>query len=153
MVEFGRTRRPAIHDRVLALDRRAVQRAVPGVVETVPTIRSLMIHYDPLVIDRATLIEAVRGMTGPAVPTIKPARQLDHPLLLRSGIRRGHRPDRRDQLGMTPERVVALHAGATYRVYMYGFAAGLLLPRRLPQELAVSRRASPSARRIRPARS
>src|SRR5579885_2511495 len=62
VVEFGRAVDPAIHDRVLALDRALAARALPGVRETVPTFRSLMIHYDPLVLDRAVLIEQVRGL-------------------------------------------------------------------------------------------
>jgi allophanate hydrolase subunit 1 len=61
VVEFGRTIEPAVHNRVLALDAALTTRKLAGVVELVPTIRSLMIHYDPLVIDRAALIEAVRG--------------------------------------------------------------------------------------------
>src|SRR6186713_2814733 len=52
VVEFGNAVEPAIHNRVLALDAALTERAPPGVVELVPTIRSLMIHYDPLIVDR-----------------------------------------------------------------------------------------------------
>ena len=60
VVEFGDVVDPAINDRVLALD--AVLRADPpaGTAEFVPTYRSLMIHYDPLLIDRDTLVAMVR---------------------------------------------------------------------------------------------
>jgi KipI family sensor histidine kinase inhibitor len=44
---------------------------------------------------------------------------------------------------LTPERVVALHSGATYRVYMYGFAPGFCYLGGVPKELVVSRRATP----------
>src|SRR4029077_4085819 len=56
VVQFGETVDPAVNDRVLALD--AALRADPpaGVRELVPTYRSLMIHYDPLRLDRGTLI-------------------------------------------------------------------------------------------------
>ena len=59
VVEFGATVDPAINDRVLALV--AALRADPpaGTREFVPTYRSLMIHYDPLQIDRQTLISHV----------------------------------------------------------------------------------------------
>src|SRR4029077_19445623 len=64
VVEFGEVADPAINDRVLALD--AVLRADPpaGTREFVPTYRSLMIHYDPLQIDRETLGAPGRLMTG-----------------------------------------------------------------------------------------
>jgi inhibitor of KinA len=39
--------------------------------------------------------------------------------------------------------VARLHAGATYRVYMYGFAPGFAYLGGLPRELAVPRRAKP----------
>jgi allophanate hydrolase subunit 1 len=60
VVEFGETVDPAINDRVLALD--AALRADPpaGTREFVPTYRSLMIHYDPLQIDRGALVVTVR---------------------------------------------------------------------------------------------
>ena len=138
VVEFGRTIEPAIHNRVLALDAALGKRALPGVVELVPTIRSLMIHYDPLVVDRAALIEAVRGIdTGAA--EIKPARRWTVPCC--------YDPQFGEdiaaiagQLGLTPERVVALHSGATFQAYMYGFLPGFCYLGGLPKELNVPRR-------------
>ncbi len=47
------------------------------------------------------------------------------------------------RIGRTPGEVVALHAAATYRVYMYGFAPGFAYCGGLPEALAVPRRASP----------
>jgi inhibitor of KinA len=49
VVEFGTTVDPLINDRVVALDRALAARGLPGLRETVPTYRSLMIHYDRLV--------------------------------------------------------------------------------------------------------
>jgi KipI family sensor histidine kinase inhibitor len=131
VVEFGRAIEPAIHDRVLALDAALSQRALPGVVELVPTIRSLMIHYDPLVTDRATLIAAVRGVETTATET-KPARRWTIPCC--------YDPQFGEdiatiavQIHMTPERVVALHAGATFQAYMYGFLPGFCYLGGLPK--------------------
>jgi KipI family sensor histidine kinase inhibitor len=42
--------------------------------------------------------------------------------------------------GLTPERVVSLHAGARYRIVMYGFLPGFAYLGGLPKELTVSRR-------------
>jgi inhibitor of KinA len=138
VVEFGRTIEPAIHNRVLALDAALTKCALPGVTELVPTIRSLMIHYDPLIIDRAALIAAVRGIETEAAET-KPARRWTIPCC--------YDPQFGEDIvqiaemaGLTPERVVALHAGATYRAYMYGFLPGFCYLGGLPKELTVSRR-------------
>jgi inhibitor of KinA len=138
VVEFGRSIEPAIHNRVLALDAALTKRALPGVVELVPTIRSLMIHYDPLVLDRAALVEAVRG-AGTGSSETRPARRWTIPCCYDPEFGEDI-ASIADQLGMTPERVVALHSGATYRAYMYGFLPGFCYLGGLPTELTVSRR-------------
>ena len=45
--------------------------------------------------------------------------------------------------GLTPEKVVALHSGAIYRLYMYGFAPGFAYLGGLPKALDISRRTEP----------
>jgi allophanate hydrolase subunit 1 len=47
-VEFSRNIDDAANQRVLALDRTLAQETDGGVTETVPTYRSLLVHYDPL---------------------------------------------------------------------------------------------------------
>jgi inhibitor of KinA len=142
VVEFGAGVDPAVNDRVLALDAALSERMLAGVRESVPTYRSLMIHYDPLVLGRAALIDAIRSIeTGP----LKPRAPVD-----RWTIPCCYDPSIAEDLnevaattGLTPERVVALHSGATYRVYMYGFAPGFCYLGGVPKELVVSRRATP----------
>jgi inhibitor of KinA len=142
VVEFGTEVDPAVNDHVLALDAALSERALAGVRESVPTYRSLMIHYDPLVLQRAALIDAIRAIeTGP----LKPRAAID-----RWTIPCCYDPAMAEDLnevaamtGLTPERVVALHTGATYRVYMYGFAPGFCYLGGVPKELVVSRRATP----------
>lgn len=142
VVEFGAGVDPAVNDRVLALDAALSERTLAGVRESVPTYRSLMIHYDPLVLGRATLIDAIHTIeTGP----LKPRTSVD-----RWTIPCCYDPSIAEDLnevaattGLTPERVVALHSGATYRVYMYGFAPGFCYLGGVPKELVVSRRATP----------
>jgi KipI family sensor histidine kinase inhibitor len=142
VVEFGAGVDPAVNDRVLALDAALLERTLAGVRESVPTYRSLMIHYDPLVLGRAALIDAIRSIeTGP----LKPRAPLD-----RWTIPCCYDPSIAEDLnevaattGLTPERVVALHSGATYRVYMYGFAPGFCYLGGVPKELVVSRRTTP----------
>ncbi|MPZ38881.1 MAG: carboxyltransferase domain-containing protein [Rhizobiales bacterium] len=138
VVEFGRTVDPAAHNRVLSLDAAMAACELPGVVELVPTIRSLMIHYDPLVIDRTALVDAVRNIETAAADT-RPVRRWTIPCCYDPTFGEDI-TQVADQLGMTPERVVALHSGATYRAYMYGFLPGFCYLGGLPKELTVSRR-------------
>jgi inhibitor of KinA len=138
VVEFGRTIEPAVHNRVLALDAALSKRKLAGVVELVPTIRSLMIHYDPLVIDRAALVEAVRGI-GTTATEAKPSRRWAIPCCYDPQFGEDIATIAR-QLDMTPERVVALHSGAAFQAYMYGFLPGFCYLGGLPKALTVPRR-------------
>ena len=147
VVEFGRTIEPAIHNRVLALDAALGKRALPGVVgaRCRPSAR-LMIHYDPLPIDARRADRAPCAASRPVQPQ-QAAAALDlSPRCYDPPHRRGHRVDRRSSSGMTPEHVVALHSGATYRVYMYGFLPGFgLISAGCRKQLTIAR-----VRRLRP---
>jgi len=62
-VEFSRNIDDAANQRVLALDRVLTRDPVSGVTETVPTYRSLLVHYDPLQIDFDSLYKAATSRT------------------------------------------------------------------------------------------
>ena len=141
VVEFGQTIDAAIHDRVLALDATIGAARFDGVSETVPTYRSLMIHFDPRRISMAVLIEAIRGL-DPAVEAPPAPRHLRIPVCYEP-------PFAEDlgavaaTLGLPEDEIVALHSGALYRVYMYGFAPGFTFLGGLPPALAIPRRPTP----------
>lgn len=142
VVEFGDTVDPTIHDRVLALDAAVNIAKWEGVRETVPTYRSLTIHFDPRRLTTEALADALAGLDYATAPP-RTRRQLwripacyDPP----------HGEDIAEVaavLGLPLDRVIALHLGARYRVYMYGFAPGWTFLGGLPNELIIPRRAAP----------
>lgn len=142
VVQFGETVDPAIHDRVLALDAALTVDPPAGMRETVPTYRSLMVHYDPLALDRATLIDLVRELDRKSRRVAATSDLWTIPCCYEGDYGEDVGAIA-EQTGLTPERVVALHSGAEYRVYMYGFAPGFCYLGGLPKELAISRRAQP----------
>jgi len=62
IVEFGDRVDRALSEGVLRLNAIIASSAISGVVETVPTFRSLMVHYDPLVTTRANLEQEIRRL-------------------------------------------------------------------------------------------
>lgn len=142
VVEFGTAVDPAVNDRVLALDDALAADPPAGITETVPTYRSLMIHYDPLILDREALAGRVLALaSGETRRAAAPSRWIlpccyapphGEDIAAVAGL-----------IGQSPEQVAAIHAGATYRVYMYGFAPGFAYLGGLPEALAVARRPSP----------
>jgi inhibitor of KinA len=142
VVEFGGTVDPAINRQVLALD--AVLRANPpaGVREFVPTYRSLMIHYDPLQIDRDRLVQIVREAVK--APSVSPARAATWVLPCCYEAPFSEDIEEAAQiLKLGRDEIVALHTAATLRVYMYGFAPGQLYLGGVPEALVISRRLEP----------
>ena len=69
-VEFGDRIDRALSRAVLGLDAVIRAERPQGVVETVPTFRSLMVHYDPLATSRAGLEQTIEGLLdrGPDAP-------------------------------------------------------------------------------------
>ena len=141
VIEFGTTIDPAIHDRVLALDAAIALANIPGIVETVPTFRSIMVHFDPRIAgdDLADKIAALSS--EPTAAQSKRRRWLipvcyDLP----------HGEDIAEAafiMGLTPQRLIELHSTALYRVYMYGFAPGYTFLGGLSPILNISRRLTP----------
>lgn len=142
VVEFGDTIDPMIHDRVLALDAAIVQAKWEGVIETTPTYRSLMIHFDPRRLTTEALADALAGLDYATAPP-RTRRQLWRIPACYDPPHGGDIAEVASVLGLPRVRVIALHLGARYRVYMYGFAPGWTFLGGLPNELKIPRRAAP----------
>ncbi|QAY94853.1 allophanate hydrolase [Methylovirgula ligni] len=141
VVEFGAAIDPALNDKVRAFDHALAAAAIPGIVETLPTYRSLMIHFDPRQVATDALIAELRKLQiGPGAAGVP--KHWSIPVCYEPP----HAEDLAEvaaALGLTAERVAALHAGAEYRVYMFGFAPGYVFLGGLPAELNISRRPKP----------
>jgi len=144
VVEFGATVDPVTHDHVIALDEALRTLAISGVLETVPTFRSLMIHYDPLILDRASLVAKISGLQPRLDSPATPKNSWTVPCCYEAPFGEDLTEVAR-AMNMPAGDVVALHSGATFRAYMYGFAPGFCYLGGLPEKLAISRRPMPRA--------
>src|SRR5579863_2423275 len=61
-IEFGNEVAPELNDQVIALDIAIAAAELDGIVETVPSYRSLLVCYDPLEISYHQLVVTVRGL-------------------------------------------------------------------------------------------
>lgn len=139
-VEFGDTVDPRLNAKVLALDARA--KTLAGVVETVPTYRSLLVHYDPTVVGFATLGEALLGLSHDLPDAPSEGRLWRIPVVY-GGAFGIDLEDVAARHGLTPDDVVARHAAPVYRVYMIGFLPGFAYLGGLDPSIATSRREIP----------
>jgi len=145
-VEFGDAVDEALNRRVHAFDAALQAQPVPGLVETVPTYRSLLVMYDPQVI-RA---EAMRVALADALAVLATA-ELPLGRLVEIPVCYGGEadPDLADvaaHCGITAQAVIELHAQPVYTVAMLGFAPGFAYLLGLPEALATPRLATPRLR-------
>ena len=153
-VEFGDRIDPALHARVMGLND-AIHAArdageLAGIMDLVPTFRSLTVHYDPLAVDSEQLGARLLGMAEAAGSTTSQGRHWLLPVCCDAELA----PDLErlaEAKGMAPAEVIALLTSATYRVYMIGFMPGFPYMGGLPPQLAMPRLANP--RKVVPARS
>ena len=70
-VEYGREQRAALQDsfRMLAINDIILSKAIKGLIETVPGIRTNMLHFDPEIISYQEIIENVKE-SEESMPTI-----------------------------------------------------------------------------------
>jgi KipI family sensor histidine kinase inhibitor len=142
-VELGDGISVEINTRVRALEFLIQSKGLPGVVETVPSFRALLVYYDPEQVGYEALrasIEALAEQAGEAV--LPPARTVEIPCCYDPELG----PDlaaAAERLGMTIDELVRVHAGAEYLVYFVGFTPGLPYMGGVPERIQLPRLATP----------
>jgi KipI family sensor histidine kinase inhibitor len=143
VIEFGDSIDETVNRRVHWLAHALEQAAIGGVVDLVPTYRSLLICYDPRQIAFAGLDAAVRRLLAAsgdgaaaeprtvAIPTCYGGEY--GPDL---GFVAGHAQ-------LPPEEVVRLHAAGRYTVFMMGFSPGFAYLGGMAPQIAAPRLKTP----------
>jgi KipI family sensor histidine kinase inhibitor len=149
-IQFGEQIDPALSARVAALDRavRAAidQGALPGVVETMPTFRSLTVLYDPLRTRRADVLSGLLPLLALAGETATASGRLWRLPVAYGGEGGADLEDLAAATGLSRGQVIDIHAGTLYRVYMIGFLPGFPFMGDLPAPLHRPRRTEPRLR-------
>ena len=141
-VEFSRAIDEQANRRVLALDRALADAPIEGVVETVPTYRSLLVHYDPVQIGFDELGERLTALAQLPVPPTTKTRRWRVPVAY-GGEHGIDLEDVAKTLNTTPDDIVARHVAGDYRVAMIGFTPGWSYLSGLDPSLQMPRRQNP----------
>ncbi len=144
IIELGETLSPEINGRVRALAQRL--RDVPGVDEAIPTLRSVLIVFDPLVADVGRVVEAVDELA-----LVAPEDRDDGMRVIEIPVVYGGEagPDLEEVASLcalTPAQFVGAHHEREYTVYMVGFTPGYPYLGILPPSLHVPRLPVPRLR-------
>jgi KipI family sensor histidine kinase inhibitor len=141
-VEFSTNIDDAANQLVLALDRALANEGIRGVTETVPTYRSLLVHYDPVLVDFNVLSEKLVARAQSAEPGATPTRHWRIPVAY-GGEHGVDLEDVAKTLKSTPDEIVARHVHGNYRVAMIGFTPGWSYLSGLDRSLHMPRRQNP----------
>ena len=149
VVEMGNLISPEVNARVQRLARRISQRNVEGVIEIVPTYRSLLVYFDPLSIGRSALAEAIWQML---------ASEADVETAEKEGVRvvrvpvcyGGEFGPDLDYVAqhnrLSVEEVITIHSSKPYLVYMLGFTPGFPYLGGMSDKIAAPRLEKPRAK-------
>ena len=142
-VEFGNKICPDINTKIRAFKIAVEKSGIEGIVETVPTYRSLLVHYKPEVIGFKELTEKFEELMG-SISNIQipPPTVIEIPVLY--GGEMG--PDIENVAshnGKTVEEVIQIHTSEEYLIYMLGFIAGFPYLGGMSKEIATPRLKSP----------
>jgi inhibitor of KinA len=142
-VELGEDISLESNTRVRALEFLIQAKGVAGVVETVPSFRSLLVYYDPGQSGFDELCATLgRLAEETSTAVLPPARQVELPCcydpelgldLLAAA----------DRLGLSADELIGLHAGAEYLVYFVGFTPGLPYMAGVPDRIQLPRLETP----------
>lgn len=142
-VEFGDAIAPESNARVIALDVSLAASDVDGIVETVPSFRSLLICYDPTVISADALVGRLRGLIAQEGYTPDRVPREWHVPVAYDAEFSTDLEEVAARLGLSPAEVISIHTGAAYQVYMVGFAPGIPVMGGLSPSLHIPRRPNP----------
>ncbi len=143
LLEFGDEVSQEVNEKVRRM-AIAVQKAkVEGIVEQIPTYRSLLILYQPLIIPLAQLKKRLESIEERLEESPFPQPDTTRIPVVYGGafgpdleyVARHHR--------ISPDAVSRLHCSRTYLVYMIGFMPGFPYMGELPEKLVTPRLKTP----------
>src|SRR5262245_25009277 len=117
VVDFGNRIELQLNDKVLSLARRLEELQVDGVIECIPTIRSLTVQYEPRTLSSNALQELLAKILQDLPVAERSGKSWRLPLCYDPTLA----PDLAyvaDRTGLSPKQVVERHSATTYHVYM-----------------------------------
>jgi inhibitor of KinA len=143
LVELGADISSSVNQRVQELFNAVDRHRFKGVLDLVPSYRSLLIIYDPLCISPDEIKTGINDIwKNPDQSRLPQSQTVKIPVVYGGD----HGPDLKrvaQYHNLTPREVVGFHTSPFYRVYMIGFTPGYPYLGEVPDAIATPRRETP----------
>ena len=142
-VELGDAISPEINRRVRNLSLAVERQLILGITDLVPTYRSILVYYDPMLISYSELearIRALENQLGDVTPEVP--RVVEVPTVYGGD----YGPDLElvaRHSGLSTEEVIGIHSGTDYLIYMMGFTPGFTYLGGMSERIATPRLQTP----------
>jgi inhibitor of KinA len=125
VVEFGDGIEEGINSKIRSLTLAIEREGILGIIETIPTYRSLMLIYEPMIIELGQLIDIVKSIEIKIDEMKLPqAKVIEIPTLY--GGKYGPDIDFvASHNKISSDEVIKIHTSPEYLIYMIGFTPGL----------------------------
>lgn len=143
VVELGDAISPEINRKVRSLTDALEEGSIPGVFDFLPTYRSVLVYYDPLLITSGEVQDGIERLLESTEVADTGTRHIVHIPTLYGGDMGPDIAFVAEHNGIDEQEVVRIHSGADYLVYMMGFSPGFAYLGGLDKRLATPRLQSP----------
>ncbi len=143
LIEFGDEIHSEINERVRRMALAIQAESIPGILETIPTYRSLLIVYDPSLLPFDLLKKRLQKIEEGLSHISLPEPKLTRIPVVYGGV---YGPDLEfvaQYHSISPEEVIRLHCSQPYLIYMIGFMPGYPYMGELPEALITPRLKTP----------
>lgn len=124
VVEFGNEISITYNDRVRQLNANLKKDKIEGIVETIPTFRSLLIYYDPMKISYKKLCRYLKAASVEKIVGRATEKRIIEIPVCYGGQYGEDLAEVANHTRMTEGEVIRLHSKADYLIYMLGFLPG-----------------------------
>ena len=142
VIQFGEVVDAAINQNVRKLAAIVKRENINGILDLVPTMRSLMIHYDPLCVSQSELKKRIAPLLGKGITLDDDINRWRIPVCYENE----YAPDIEEvskSLGVSASEIIKQHTSVELEVFMMGFLPGFPYLGLLPEIFDLPRRVEP----------